>query len=60
VFRPWTNSRNEIEPSLFLSRTAMTRFTRGLFASSGILKNSSGSNAPLLSLSNREKFLYNF
>ena len=60
VFKPYTNSRKEIEPSLFLSRTAITLFTKGLFASSGILKNSSGSKAPLLSLSKREKFLYNF
>ena len=33
-FNPCTNSRKEILPSLFLSNTAITRFTRGLFANS--------------------------
>ena len=59
-FRPYTNSKNEILPSLFLSRTAITLLTKGLFANSGISKNSSGSSEPLLSLSNLLKFLYNF
>lgn len=47
-------------PSLFLSSTAITLLTKGLFASSGISKNSSGSREPLLSLSSLLKFLYSF
>ena len=59
-FNPWTNSKNEMLPSLFLSSTAITLLTKGLFASSGISKNSSGSREPLLSLSSLLKFLYSF
>jgi len=55
-------------PSLFLSSTAITRFTNGFYASSntsqytlpGMSKNSSGSRVPLLSLSIFWKFLYSF
>ena len=48
---PVMNSSNEIDPFLSLSNILTTLLTKGFYESSGILRNSSISNSPLLSSS---------